>query len=273
MSVTYGPKLGKMINAATGDSFDADFRTLLRALDQLLEAVVLSRTLTAPPGSPANGAAYIVGPSAGGAWAGSDNKIAAWTTDDPANPSGAWEYFTPNPGWLVFSVADGGFFYWTGSAWAALSTGGGASAFTGLSDVPSSYSGAGGEAVEVNAGATALQFSTKPYDPMIFVPGVFTASQVIFAGTFLRACTFPAALTGAVAKLQVAATGSTVFSLQKNGTEFGTITFAGSGTVGTFASSAGTTFNGTTDAFSIVAPATPDGTAAGLSVSLKGTRT
>ena len=43
-------------------------------------------------------------------------------------------------------------------SWVAQNTSG-ATAFTGLSDVPGSYSGAGGYYVKVNAGATALEFS------------------------------------------------------------------------------------------------------------------
>lgn len=33
MPVSNGPKLGLIINAATGDTFDTDFRKLLRAID------------------------------------------------------------------------------------------------------------------------------------------------------------------------------------------------------------------------------------------------
>ena len=42
------------------------------------------------------------------------------------------------------------------------SGGSGASAFTGLSDTPASYTGEGGKAVVVNSGATALEFQTLP---------------------------------------------------------------------------------------------------------------
>lgn len=49
----------------------------------------------------------------------------------------------------------------TGFEWitpAAGGTGGGVTKFTGLSDVPSSYTGAGGKTLRVNSGATALEF-------------------------------------------------------------------------------------------------------------------
>ena len=43
-----------------------------------LHGGVLSRTTTAPPGSPADGDAYIVAAGATGAWAGHDDEIAYW---------------------------------------------------------------------------------------------------------------------------------------------------------------------------------------------------
>lgn len=67
MAVSYGPKLGLIINALTGDTYDVALRALLRSLDQLQFLHVKSRIVAAPPGSPANGDAYIVGPSATGA--------------------------------------------------------------------------------------------------------------------------------------------------------------------------------------------------------------
>ena len=59
-------------------------------------------------------------------------------------------YFTTN---LVLDVGD------TSSSMAP-SGGGGASAFTALSDTPNNYTGHGGEAVRVNAGETDLEFYT-----------------------------------------------------------------------------------------------------------------
>lgn len=138
MSISNGPNLGKMINATTGDAFDIDFRALLRAFDALLQAGVISRALSAPPGSPADGDRYIIGGSPSGAWAGAANSITCWTMNNPAFSSGHWELFAPKPGWIVYSVADAAFYYWSGSAWTALSTGGGgggSSTLAGDSDV------------------------------------------------------------------------------------------------------------------------------------------
>jgi hypothetical protein len=125
MGVTNGPNLGRIINAATGDLFDVDFRSLLRMLDVLLQGAVISRTLTSAPGSPANGDRYIVGASATGAWSGHDKSIAVWTTDNPATPGGLWEFYAPEPGWAVVSIADASLYIYLAGAWSAVSGGGG----------------------------------------------------------------------------------------------------------------------------------------------------
>jgi Protein of unknown function (DUF2793) len=127
MSVTNGPRRGQMINALTGDGFDANFRQLLRAIDALLMCNVLNKTLTAPPGSPANGDAHIVATGGTGAWAGHDNAIAVWTTDNPSAPSGEWEFYPAANGILVYNVADTTIYFWNGSAWTAVAGGSGMS--------------------------------------------------------------------------------------------------------------------------------------------------
>jgi hypothetical protein len=92
MAVTNGPNLGLIISAATGDTFDSDFRKLLRALDALLNCSVISRTTTAPPGSPANG--------------------------DPTAPAGKWEFWTPKVGFRAYSQADSALYVYDGTSWA-----------------------------------------------------------------------------------------------------------------------------------------------------------
>lgn len=125
MAVSNGPNLGRMINAATGDTFDTDFRSLLRAVDVLLQGAVISMALTAPPGSPTNGDRYVVGASATGAWSGHDKAIAVWTTDNPGTPGGLWEFYPPKAGWMVVNVADANVYKYVSSAWAVVGGGGG----------------------------------------------------------------------------------------------------------------------------------------------------
>jgi hypothetical protein len=67
---------------------------------------IINRTTSTPPGSPANGDAYIVQATGTGLWTGHDNAIAIWTTDNPAAGADDWEFYTSVGGFLVYSVAD-----------------------------------------------------------------------------------------------------------------------------------------------------------------------
>lgn len=66
---------------------------------------------------------------------------------------------TPTEG-QMFERTDQQKIYWyNGTSWIEFATGsGGATAFTGLTDTPSSYSGSGSKIVSVNSGASALEF-------------------------------------------------------------------------------------------------------------------
>jgi hypothetical protein len=308
MPVTNGPNLHKMINALTGDNFASDFRTFLQMIDALVQAAVISKTLATPPGSPTNGDRYIVAASPTGVWTGWAGRIAVWTTDDPGFLSGHWQSYTPNAGWLVYNVADTTFYVYSGSAWAALAAGGsstlagdtdvlltspanndvltyetsstkwknkppvtGVTAFTGLSDVPASYTSAGGKAVEVNTGATALVFSTKPFDVAVLAPGVGTNSQILLRVKLARAVTFPASATLSQATASAAATGSTTFTLKKNGSSFATVNYAASASSGTWTQASDSVF-AAGDLLEIDGPATADATLADVGITLAGVR-
>lgn len=60
-------------------------------LDCLTQLTVESRTLTAPPGSPADGASYIPATGATGAWSGWDGHVALYS-------GGGWQHVLPVPG-------------------------------------------------------------------------------------------------------------------------------------------------------------------------------
>jgi hypothetical protein len=271
MSVTYGPNLHKMINALTGDNFAPDFRDFLRMVEALLQCAVISKTLAAPPVSPANGDRYIVGASPTGAWTGWANRIVVWTTDDPSFLSGRWENYTPNAGWLAYNIADSTVYTFSGTAWVALAGGGGAAVFTALTDVPASYTSQGGKAVEVNAGATALQFSTKPFDIAVLAPGVGTNNQILLRVKLARAVTFPASATLSQAAASANATASTTFTLKKNGTSFATVNYAIGAAVGTWTQASDAVF-AAGDLLEIDGPATADATLADVGITLAGIR-
>lgn len=81
-------------------------------LDQLVQMRVLDKELSAPPGSPADGAAYIVATSATGAWAGKEDQIAYWRSS-----ANAWSFLTPNNGWLVWVDDEARRYSREGGAW------------------------------------------------------------------------------------------------------------------------------------------------------------
>jgi hypothetical protein len=88
----------------------------LRALDAVVQLMALDKDLAAPPGAPAEGDRYIVGPSPTGAWAGQADRIAAWQ-------DGAWAFYSPREGWLAWVADEDRLYAWGGSAWAALPAG------------------------------------------------------------------------------------------------------------------------------------------------------
>jgi hypothetical protein len=90
----------------------------LRALDAVVQLMVLDKDLSAPPGSPADGARYIVAASPTGAWVGHAGHIAAYQ-------DGAWAFHVPREGWLAWAADEDALYVWTGSAWTAFAGGGG----------------------------------------------------------------------------------------------------------------------------------------------------
>lgn len=103
----------------------------------------------------------------------------------------------------------------------------------------------------------------------MFAGGTATASEILFRHEFTAAVTIPAALAGSQGSSGTAATGSAALSLKKNGTQFGTATWAAAGTEPTLAAASSTSF-AIGDVLSITAPATPDATLADISLSIVG---
>ena len=131
----------------------------------------------------------------------------------------------------------------------------------------------------IGQGKTALVFcdgadlrAVNPYDPndfrmMFFVAGKPSASEIVLRTAFVESVDFASAVAGSVATAETAATASTVFTLKKNGTAFGDVTFTGS--TGAFTAASATSFV-SGDVLSVHAPASPDATLADISITLKG---
>ncbi len=84
----------------------------LGRLDALVHLAVESAGDTTPPGSPVDGARWIVGTTASGAWTGEDRKIAAWM-------DGAWVFLAPKAGWQAWIVATRTLLIHDGADWVA----------------------------------------------------------------------------------------------------------------------------------------------------------
>jgi hypothetical protein len=82
---------------------------LVRIAAMLHVAVEGAPAATAPL-APLEGQCWIVGTGAGGAWAGRDGNLAAWTT-------GGWRFVEPQPGTLAWNKAAGCWVHFDGTQW------------------------------------------------------------------------------------------------------------------------------------------------------------
>jgi len=85
----------------------------LRLLDGLIQLSVLDRNLATPPGSPAEGARYIVATGATGAWSG-------WAGDIALRSDGAWVRLPARTGWVVWVQDEAKVVVRIGAAWTPL---------------------------------------------------------------------------------------------------------------------------------------------------------
>lgn len=110
----------------------------------------------------------------------------------------------------------------------------------------------------------------RPYRLALYIRGKPVAGQTVWRQDFDRTVRIPAALAGSAGGAATASTGATpAFSLKKNGSEFGTITYNASATP-TFAAASSTDLT-TSDVFTIVAPGSQDATLADVDFLIKGT--
>ncbi|HKZ96211.1 MAG TPA: DUF2793 domain-containing protein [Hyphomicrobiaceae bacterium] len=108
------PNLGLPYIAAAQAQKHVTHNEAIRALDVLVHLMVLDRSLTAPPATPAEGDRYIVASGATGAWAGHDLEVAAWQ-------DGAWAFHEPVEGWRTWVADEDVLVVWDGGTWAEFS--------------------------------------------------------------------------------------------------------------------------------------------------------
>jgi len=127
------PKLGLSELIASQAQPHLTLNSALRVLDALVQAAVLAFE-NDPPVSPTDGDAYIIDATPTGEWTDHPGEIAVLI-------GGAWSYFAPAAGWLVFNDDDGEHYRHDGSAWAIFESGGG---------------GGGGELADLYSGKRAV---------------------------------------------------------------------------------------------------------------------
>ncbi len=81
-------------------------------LGALLQASVLDKDLTAPPGGPSVGDRYLIAGAATGAWAGHEQSLTVWD-------GAAWQFYAPAEGWLCWVSDEHKLYAYSGAAWAA----------------------------------------------------------------------------------------------------------------------------------------------------------
>lgn len=114
MSITKGPNLGILINGNQGEAHYAEVLEFFRWSDTLTQARVKDKDLTAPPGSPTDGDAYIVAASPTGAWSGKAGQIARWWAGGTA-----WEFRPARQGWRVHVEDEAIDYRYESGAWVA----------------------------------------------------------------------------------------------------------------------------------------------------------
>lgn len=174
------------------DGMDAN----LRLLSALCQCAAISRS-TALPGSPSNGAVYIV-PSDAGANA---NNLAIRDNDE-------WVYVVPKEGFLVHVNDTDEHVKWTGSSWQTLSTGGGGATEITVVNKTASHS-----LTTADAGTYVRMNAASPNN--LTVPT--NASQAIPVGSVIQLRQVGAGQTTIVAASGVTVNTAETLKLRKQG--------------------------------------------------------
>ncbi len=99
-------------------------------INDVLSRGILDKHLTAPPGSPANGDAYIPAATATGVWATHEDEIAYWFDE-----VGLWKYIVPVEGVEVPVADDNNRVKFNGATWDVVATGGSVTSVSGAGTV------------------------------------------------------------------------------------------------------------------------------------------
>lgn len=90
------------------------YNETLQTLDALVQLSVIDFVQNEPSGAPEDGARYLVGENASGAFSGHVGEVACWQ-------DGVWLFYTPQEGWIAWVRANQAAFVFTDNAWAPFS--------------------------------------------------------------------------------------------------------------------------------------------------------
>lgn len=125
--------------------------------------------------------------------------------------------------------------------------------------------------INVGVQGPAGRDAAAGYDFILSAQGKPDAAERLFLHVAAAPFMFPAGLAGSRAIAITAPAGDAVFSLRKNGAEFGTLTFPAGQGAGSFAAAAATTF-AAGDRLEVLAPASQDASLSDLALTLAATR-
>lgn len=117
--------------------------------------------------------------------------------------------------------------------------------------------------------STIVTTPSIPHDVAVYCNGKPDADEKLVVLKVTTAFAISSGLSGSYGISGVASSGTSVFSLKKNGTQFGTLTFAAGSSTATLSAASATSF-AVGDIFQISAPSSQDSTLADISITIKG---
>jgi len=107
--MTYSPIGGLSYHVPGEIGSETTVNANYNRLETMAWLLIKDRDLTAPPGSPANGDAYLVAATATGAWTGQEGKIAVYYD--------GWVFVALKGGAIAYVQDEGEWLGYTGAAW------------------------------------------------------------------------------------------------------------------------------------------------------------
>ena len=174
MAVTNGPNLKTVVNADIGDPYYPQLMRQWRGYDALVQCVVISRLVTTPPSSPAQGSTYIMPAGVTGLWTGQPvGVLATWT-------GSAWEFYTPENGWKCYVQSESARYRYKSGTWMKVVAAGARTVERGImTDVLMTTSQAG-QYTRINSAGDTLVTFTGVAPGCIFFFRQVGAGQIAF---------------------------------------------------------------------------------------------